>query len=90
MRAVILLCLVLGLIGFVSTQAADITTAIDSGYVDQVTDILREKPDLLNLKDSDALTPLNRASFKGQTEIVKLLLEMGADVSIGDNENSQP
>jgi len=69
---------------------SDISTAIDSGYVDQVKGLLQQAPDLLNTKDNDALTPLNRAAYKGQTDIVRLLLEMGADATIGDNENSQP
>jgi len=90
MRAVIVLNVMLSLFGLATVSATDITTAIDSGYVDQVLDILEKNPDLLNSKDTDALTPLNRAAYKGQTEIVKLLLERGADASIGDNENSQP
>jgi ankyrin repeat protein len=90
MRAAAILSVILSVFSLTLINATDITTAIDSGYVDQVLDILQKNPDLLNLKDTDALTPLNRASYKGRTEIVKLLLEKGADATIGDNENSQP
>lgn len=90
MRAIIVFNVIVSLFTLTPINATDIMTAIDSGYVDQVRDILQNNPDLLNLKDDDAFTPLNRASYKGQTEIVRLLLEKGADAAIGDNENSQP
>lgn len=78
------------LYGTGSIYAAEISSAIDSGYVSVVSDILKDNPEVLNLRDNDFFTPLNRACLKGQTEIVRLLLDKGADLSIGDNENSLP
>ncbi len=71
-------------------SAIDIYTAIDSGYVEQTVQLLEQNPELLNARNNQAMTPLNLAAYCGQVEIVGKLLEMGADASIGDNENSQP
>jgi ankyrin repeat protein len=73
-----------------SLQAYDVYEAIDSGNVKQVIRMLEQNPDQLNAKNSDAMTPLNLASYRGHADIVARLLQMGADPTIGDNENSQP
>jgi len=71
-------------------NADDIYEAIDSGNVEQTTILLEQNPDLLNTKNNNGMTPLNLAAYRGHVDIVAKLLEMGADPSIGDNENSQP
>ncbi|UCC80575.1 MAG: ankyrin repeat domain-containing protein [Candidatus Zixiibacteriota bacterium] len=71
-------------------KATDIYEAIDSGYVEQVAQILEQDTTLLNAKNPDGMTPLNHASYLGKGKIVKKLLALGADADIGDNENSQP
>lgn len=68
----------------------DIYEAIDSGRVAQVESILGQNPELLNARNAGGMTPLNWAAYRGQSEIVQKLLALGADASIGDNENSQP
>ncbi len=73
-----------------SAYGADIYTAIDSGSVAQVMDYIEQNPQLLNQKNSDGLTPLNLAAYRGHAEIVEKLLDTGADPDIGDNENSRP
>ena len=88
-RTVFILFL-LGAIFSPSAQAQDIYSAIDSGQIDRVENFLKRNPELLNTKNENAMTPLNWAAYKGQKEIVQLLLEAGADVTLGDNENSQP
>lgn len=76
---------------FVSTVSSnEISVAIDSVDIETVESILNQNPDILNVKNSDGLTPLNLASYRGHLDIVKFLLDRGADVNIGDNENSQP
>lgn len=73
-----------------SVHSADIYEAIDSGYVEQMVMLLEQNPGLLDAKNIDGMTPLILAAYRGHNEIVKTLLAMGADASIGDNENSGP
>ena len=87
----ILLCGIAYIAIFVSTVFGnDIFLAIDSADVAQVKSIIGQNPNLLNTKNSDGLTPLNLVSYRGNLDLVQILLNMGADVNIGDNENSQP
>ena len=55
----------------------DIATIIDSGYVNQVKEFLKNTPELINSKDHEALTPLNRAAYKGK-QILTNSLDCGA------------
>lgn len=73
-----------------NVYSSELSDAIDSGMVQQVEKILNNAPSLLNTKNTDGLTPLNQASYKGKIEIVQYLLSRGADLTIGDNENSRP
>jgi ankyrin repeat protein/L-ascorbate metabolism protein UlaG (beta-lactamase superfamily) len=77
------LCLVL-------SYAAEIHDAVNNSDVVQIGALLDEDPALLNLRDGIGMTPLNTAAFNGNEEIVTLLLNRGADVKIGDVDNSQP
>ena len=89
MKAVCLL-VVLPCIAFQQAFSQDIYTAVADGNVEMVRQFLEKDPGLLNLKNQDLLSPLNLAAERGQFEVAALLLKMGADPSIGDNENSQP
>jgi ankyrin repeat protein len=40
----------------------------------------------VNLKDEDGLTPLHLAAISGQTEVVKLLLDHGAQIEVIDDQ----
>jgi len=73
-----------------SVMAGEIDEAINGGDLARVKNLLNQDPSLLNVKISSGLTPLNLASYKGKTDIVEALLDMGADMNIGDNENSKP
>ncbi len=68
----------------------DIYTAVAEGNVDLTRQLLEKEPGLLNLRNTDLLTPLNLAAERGQSEVAALLLSLGADPTIGDRENSQP
>jgi ankyrin repeat protein len=71
-------------------RGTDIYEAIDSGYVERMTQLLEQDPALLNAKNLSGMTPLNHAAYGGYTEIVRKLLSLDADARIGDNENSGP
>ena len=68
----------------------DIDQAITEGNVTLVKELIAKDATLLNAKNQAALTPLNLAAEHGQVEVVALLLQLGADPYIGDNENSMP
>lgn len=47
-------------------------------------------PDLINAKDNDKYTPLHRACYSNHVEIVKYLLQKGADVAAKTEMQWQP
>ena len=68
----------------------DIYQAVKDGNTELVKKHLQKNPELLNVKNPDAMTPLNFAAQEGQLDIAKYLLDSGADPLLGDNENSGP
>jgi ankyrin repeat protein len=86
---IFLLCLVLMLAGR-SFPSDDLFSQIEKGDLEQVKTILDQNMNLLNEINDDGMTPLNYASYLGKAEIVGELISRGADVSIGDNDNSLP
>jgi len=50
-----------------------------------VSDLLRARKNVLNLRDSDGRTPLFVASALGNKDVVRVLLAYGADVSVEAN-----
>jgi ankyrin repeat protein len=56
------------------------------GHIDFVKDFLdRRGASIIDQKDNNGQTPLMSASWRGQKEVVILLLESGADVFAKDN-----
>lgn len=51
------------------------------GKVERVKSILKRKPKLLNEFSPDGFQPLGLASFFGHVEVVRFLLELGAEVN---------
>ncbi|MCF7912722.1 MAG: ankyrin repeat domain-containing protein [Candidatus Cloacimonetes bacterium] len=70
--------------------ASIIHTMIDDGDIDGIRKELTSKPDLLEEKNENLLSPLNYAVCAGNLEMTKLLVSLGADVHSGDREGSQP
>ncbi|MGO4499195.1 ankyrin repeat domain-containing protein [Paenibacillus sp. 2RAB27] len=59
----------------------DVFTAARTGDVNRVKDLLDTDLSLANAENSDGLTLLGFAAHFGQSEVVRLLLENGADVN---------
>jgi ankyrin repeat protein len=70
--------------------ASDLGKAISAGDLEKVKAIIATQPGLINEKDNQGWTPLIQALNEEKREIAKTLINIGADVTIGDNENTQP
>lgn len=62
----------------------------EKGMVDRVLEILDTEPSLLNCKDEDGYSPLHRACYNGHLDVVRVLLERGADVRAVTEDGWQP
>lgn len=58
--------------------------------MDTVQDLLTTDPSLLGATDKDKYTPLHRASYENHIDVVKLLLQNGADVGAQTEMGWQP
>jgi ankyrin repeat protein len=68
--------------------AGEIHEAVRRGDIPAVQRLLAADRSLLATKDTGGSPPLNIAAQAGNLEMTKLLLGLGADVMLGDNENS--
>ncbi len=74
----------------VNLPAGEIHEAAISGNLDQLRSLLEQNPDWLNQRDDLGFTSLNLACREGHLDMVVALLDMGADLNLGDVDNSQP
>lgn len=58
----------------------EILWAVEKGKKDIVLKHLENDPSLVNSRDNDGYTPLHRACYNNDIELVDLLLSYGADV----------
>lgn len=49
--------------------------------------LIKAAPYMINAKDNFSNTPLHRSVFWGNEDIVELLLEVGADITINNDDN---
>ncbi|NIM99876.1 MAG: hypothetical protein GTO24_17910 [candidate division Zixibacteria bacterium] len=68
----------------------DIFDAIQRGESAQVSTILNNDVDALNLRDSDKRTPLHYAAIVGKAGVVELLVEAGASLNCQDYQGFTP
>jgi ankyrin repeat protein/L-ascorbate metabolism protein UlaG (beta-lactamase superfamily) len=81
---VVLLCSALPALG------GEIHRAIEAGDVARVKQILQEDPSAISQPDDSQFRdpPLMVAAATGNVEVARLLLDAGADIDIGDSDNS--
>ena len=64
-----------------TTGSTPAHTAAQQGSVSSLEEILKQKKDLVHAKDRNGWTPLHEGARGGHLEVVKLLVENGADVN---------
>ncbi len=85
-RMVSIVMILLSLAAYVA--AGEIHEAVRGGNIQAVQRLVAADRSLLATKEADGSTPLHIAAQAGNLEMTRLLLDLGADVTIGDNENS--
>lgn len=70
-------------------EELDIFEAISVGDIYTVSTLISKNSELTNSFSADGFTPLGLASFFGEIEIVKVLLDNGADPNIAANNQFQ-
>src|SRR5262245_44073209 len=63
----------------------EIIRAAKFGDVQKVKDLLAQDGDLINARDTDGSTPLHCATWKGNKDVVAVLLTAGAEVNVHNN-----
>lgn len=71
-------------------ECIDVLQAAENGETDVLQELLCQRPDLVNCRDSDCYTPLHRASYNGHVQAIRLLLDRGADPHARSSEGWQP
>lgn len=66
--------------GSADAPSAALKTALDEGRAIQVRDVLKEHPGLLAVEVAEGLPPLHYAVRAGRTDVVKAVIDAGADV----------
>lgn len=71
-------------------QSGDILEAVRHADLARISSLLDSSPHLVNLKDSAGYSPLHWACVDGDQEVIKLLLQKGAEVNAQSNEGYTP
>lgn len=66
-------------------RAEDLIEAAKLGKLEDVKTILDAEPGLIDSRDSEGATALHYAAFAGHCDVVRLLVERGADINARDS-----
>ena len=83
----VLLALTLACAGL---RAAEVHTAAQTGNLDRIQQLLKENPKLVNLRNFQGWTPLAKAAYNGNTNLIEFLLANGADLNIRNSDGETP
>jgi ankyrin repeat protein len=64
--------------------ASEIHDAVRAGDIETIRNLVAQDPRLLEARDTSRRTPLHRAARRGDTKVVRLLIDMGAEVDAKD------
>jgi ankyrin repeat protein len=70
--------------------AADIFDAAEQGFLDTVKTLIESNPQLINFSDEGGYTPLHKAAYNNQVEVLNYLITKGADLNAVSNSGSTP
>lgn len=90
MKTAWLLILAIMLMIASSVYAGEIHDASSEGNIVKVQALISEKPDLVNSADDKGSTPLHLASSQGHLEVVKFLVDKGADIEAVNGRGFTP
>lgn len=88
---IIITLMVFMLFVFTGTSfAGEIFDAIEKGDLKRVEELTAENPGVVNERDKNDFTPLHKAAYSGKLDVVKFLVEKGADVNVKDKYGVTP
>jgi len=90
LHAILICCFVVLMLTEEPLIGTEFHSAVEKNELSNVDKLLNTSPEAINDLDTNHMTPLNLAIHLGKTEIANLLIESGADVTIGDKDNSVP
>ncbi|XP_055953817.1 ankyrin repeat domain-containing protein 49-like [Argiope bruennichi] len=64
--------------------------AAEKNELETMKTLLEEDPNLVNARDNDLYTPLHRASYSNNVEVIKMLLSYDADISAKTRDGWEP
>lgn len=88
--SVLVMALAAGMVPCANLSAGDIHDAVRSGDVWKVRELLAENPDQVNNATQEGRTALHIAVYRGQVNMVELLLARKADLRARDNYGRTP
>jgi len=68
------------------SDLAGLIEAVKQGDLESVRAILDTKDEIVNQRDESGAAPLHYATLNGHRQIVRLLLERGAEINIADSQ----
>lgn len=68
------------------SDLANLIEAVNQGGLERVRSILDTNDELVNQRDESGATPLHYATLNGHRQVVRLLLERGAEINSTDSQ----
>lgn len=66
------------------SETEEFFAAVSSGNLNRIRELLARTPSLVRVRDAEGATPLHYAAFRGDRELVRVLVDGGADVNSRD------